>query len=340
MQLTVQQPDLAQMFGQDNLYNTLYGMQRQDQATDAQNQNLGQAQQDQAFQADMHPLDMASSAANTGHTNALTGLTLAQTPGSVADSTMKSNAANIDTSTLEDKRSKVHADLAAGMTEAQARQHQAQAESDLFATLPNGTPDVAKRQAAHLVLDNMPAIVGKIREIQQQGANEAGVANINQTGANSRDAADNAAGRYNKNTTASLMLKGFQGNFQQQAGAWTMKAMADADAGDQAGYTQAMRMADLARNADHDAKSAAAYTNLAKSPDFAGLGIAPAASPAAVAPRLPTDSQQPIPGMAPAVADVRSPTDTGMVQMKDKNGVPHLVPKANVQRALSGGWSQ
>lgn len=342
MQLTVNQPDLSQMFGNDSLYNTLYGMQRQDQATANQNQNLGQAQQEQQFQAQDQPFNLQQLAANVGHTQALTGLTNAQTPGVQAQSILQTNAADIDTSTHEARRSKIHADLAAGLTEAQAKQHQAQAESDLFATLPNGTPDMAKRQNAHLVLDNMPAIMGKIREINAEGSNQANVANINQAGANSRDINDINAGKYNKNSSAYLMMKGFSGNYQQQAGAWTLKAMADEDGGDTTGALKARQMADLARNAEHDSKAAAAYTNLAKSPDFASLGIAPAVTPNSVAPRVPTDSsQQLIPGIASIVTpNAKNPTDTGMVQMKDKNGVPHLVPKANIQRALQGGWSQ
>src|ERR1700744_3039904 len=100
MQLTVQQPDLSQMFGQDSLYSTLYGLQRQDQANANNAQNLGQAQQDMQFQADQHPFDLQQAAANVGHTNALTDLTNAQVPGMQADSSTKvrndADAASVD----------------------------------------------------------------------------------------------------------------------------------------------------------------------------------------------------------------------------------------------------
>lgn len=291
MQLTVQQPDLAQMFGQDSLYNTLYGMQRQDQASADQNQNLGQARQDQAFQADMHPLDMQTAMANIGHTQALTGNANAQTPGMVADSTMKTNAADIDTSTLEDKRSKVHADLAAGLTEAQARQHQAQAERDLFATLPNGAPDVKRRQDAHMVLDNMPAIVAKIREINAQGANEMGVARANNASRERIDEADRLAGKYDKYSAQSMMYQGFKGNFQQQAGAWGLKAMMDEQNGDTEGAAQAKQMQAAAIAADHDSKAAGAYTALAgKLGVGAMIGAGQVVDPSRVAPINPANN--------------------------------------------------
>lgn len=330
------------MFGQDSLYNTLYGLQRQDQATANNNQNLSQAQQDQMFQAQDQPINLQQLAANVGHTQALTGFTNAQTPGMAAESTMKQNAANIDTSTLENKRQKVIADLAAGLTEAQARQHQAQAESDLFAALPNGTPDMRKRQEAHMVLDNMPAIVGKIREIQAQGANEANVANITQGGANSRDAADIEAGKYNKSNLEYLKFQAnAKANFQQQAGIarseysdYSSKAQTTTDPDEKAFYTakadQAKKDYDTAVLNDYRAKQAAGTAaNAGK------LNVAPIVGGQNVV----DVNTLPAPPGAP-IQDVRQPTDTGMIPMKDKNGVPHLVPKGNVQKALSGGWTQ
>jgi hypothetical protein len=342
MQLQVQQPDLAQMFGQDSLYNTLYGMQRQDQANANQNQNLGQAQQEQQFQAQDQPFNLQQLAANVGHTQALTGLANAQTPGAVAESTMKTNAADIDTSTKENQRAARIKKIAAGMSEDEAKQHQAQATSDLFATLPNGTPDIAKRRDAQMVLQSMPDIVAKIREINAEGANQANVANINQSGANQRDINDINAGKYNKNTTAYLMMKGFSGNYQQQAGAWEMKAAADEDSGDTASAMKARQMAALARASDVDSKAAAAYTALSKSPDFASLGLKPAVAPSSVAPKAPGMADAMNPGATPQPLPQANTSvgNTGMVQMKDRAGVPHMVPKANMQKALNAGWTQ
>jgi hypothetical protein len=295
------------------------------------NQNLGQAQQDQQFQADQHPLDLQALQANIGHTNALAANANAQNPGMIADSTMKTNAADIDTSTLNDRRSKVHADLAAGLTEAQAKQHQAQAESDLFATLPNGAPDMAKRQAAHLVLDNMPAIMGKIREINAQGGNEIAVANLNNKSREKIDDNDVTHGKYDKYSTISMMNQGFKGNFQQQAGAWGMKAMMDDANGDTAGAEEARRNQQAAIAADYASRTAAGNTANAAKPNIAPLvGVKPVSDPA----NVPQPPQQPTP-LAPV-----APSAGGMVQMKDKAGVPHMVPKANVQKALAGGWSQ
>jgi len=298
MQLQVNQPDLTQMFGPDSLYNTLYGMQRQDQATANQNQNLQQAQQDYTFADQMQPFKLQQAGADVAHTNALTGVAQAQTPGIQADSNMKVRSDQVDSMIpMTQKRDAAITKLATGMTEDQLKQHEAQATTDLFAKLPDGSPDFQKRRDAMLVLDNLPEVRAKMREIQQQGANAAGVANIENQGRLSLDKQEAGEGKYAKNTVDYLMYKGFSGNFQQQSGAWAMKAAQLEDQGDMTGAQKARQMSDLARASDRDSKAAAAYTALSKSPDISSLGMTPVVPAAAVAPQVPRldTSNQPAP---------------------------------------------
>lgn len=214
MQLTVQQPPLEEMFGQGNLYNTLYGLQRMAQANNNQAQNLGQAQQDQTFEAQAQPGKLLQQTADIGHTNALTGIANAQVPGIQADSTLKTNQADADSAVGADTRRKAAlSKYVTGITKEEADSHEAQARSDLF------SPDPVKRKNAQLVLDNMPEIRAKLRMVAAEGANQMAVANANNASREGIANADRDAGKFNKNTTESLLLKMEGGNFQQQAGA-------------------------------------------------------------------------------------------------------------------------
>lgn len=221
MQLQVNQPDLAQMFGQDSLYNTLYGLQRQDQANANQAQNLSQAQQEQQFQAQDQPINLQQLAANVGHTNALAGLTNAQIPGVQAESRLKTNAANADDSVDSVTRNqKALSAYAASINENDLKAHEAQANADLY----SGDPQ--KVANARMVLENTPAIRAKLREIAAEGSNSARVAGINQAGSLAVNKENNDAGRYNKNSTESLLLKQEGGTFMQQAGAASIRMQA------------------------------------------------------------------------------------------------------------------
>lgn len=266
MQLTVQQPDLSQMFGNDSLYNTLYGMQRQDQATANNNQNLGQAAQDQSFQADMHPLDMGLAQANIGHTQALTANANAQTPGMIADSTMKTNAANADSSVPSSIRNNVALTKYLATASAQDLQdHADRAMTDLY------SPDPKVRADAQKVQMSLPAVQARLAEIRAQGANEYAVSQLNNTSREKIDANDVTNGKYGRNTANYLIQKGLTEGYPQQSGAWTAMAMN----ADQDGRTdlalQYRQLADAARSAGLSDKAASAYTALASKLNVAGL---------------------------------------------------------------------
>lgn len=282
MQLGVQQPDLGQMFGQDSLFNTLYGMNRQDEATANNAQNLSQAQQSQAFDAQNQPIALQQAAANVAHTGALTGLAQAQTPGEAAMSTMKTNAASADSSIPPEIRN--HAALKktlAGMSDDDMKMIENQVSTNM------ASPDPKVRAGAQMIYDNLPAMRSMKTKLSMEGANSARVAGIESGGAMARDKMEIEAGKYAKNSIDYLMTKGFQGNFQQQSGSWQMKAAQLEDSGDAAGAAKARQMADLARAADHDARAAAAYTGLAGKIDMNGMGFPTAAPPGAVAPQVP-----------------------------------------------------
>lgn len=219
MQLTVQQPDLSQMFGQDSLYSTLYGLQRQDQANANNAQNLGQAQQDQQFQADQHPLDMGLLQSQIGHTDALTGLTNAQIPGMQADSNTKvRNDADEAAVPQDQRRQALISKIAAGTTEDDLKKHVAQATMDLTATNPDGTPDVGRRRDAQLVISSAPALQAELAKVKAMGDNAARVAGIEAGSREKVEQMQEDAGKYNK-YKLDFMMKTAQAkaNFQQQA---------------------------------------------------------------------------------------------------------------------------
>lgn len=282
MQLGVQQPDLSGMFGQDSLFSTLYGMNREDQANANSAQNLGQAQQTQAFDAQNQPLALQQSAANVAHTNALAGLTQAQTPGAAATSTMKANEASADSSIPPELRN--HAALKKTLS-AMSDDDLKQVENTVSMNM--ASPDPKVRSGAQLIYDNLPAMRSMRTKLTMEGANSARVAGIETGGAMARDKLEIEAGKYAKNTPDYLIMKGMQGNFQQQSGAWAMKAAQLDDTGDAAGAARARQLADLARAADHDARAASAYTSLAGKIDMNGMGFPTAAPPSAVAPQAP-----------------------------------------------------
>lgn len=328
MQLTVNQPDLSQMFGPDNLYSTLYGMQRMDQANANQQQNLGQAQQDTNFAAQRLPFELQQSAANIGHTQALTGLTNAQTPGMQAKSNMDVRNDQVDSMIpLDKKRDAALSKIAAGMTEDQAKAHEAQATSDLFATNQDGSPDIPTRKNAQMVLDNMPQVRAKMREIAQEGANAANVANINQAGANSRDAADIAAGRFNKNSMEYLKFQAnAKANFQQQAGIaqkeyedYVNSAQNAADPDEKAFYVNKAQEALKAKNEailnDYRAKQAAGTAANVAKPDLNSLGV----------PTVVPQNALPAPPVAPGSSE---PAKTGMARVQASDGSIHMVPRS------------
>lgn len=331
------------MFGQGNLYNTLYGMQNQDLANKNQAQNLSQAQQEQQFQAQDQPYKLQQLAADVGHTNALTGFTQAQTPGAAADSEMKQTAAKVDSSIpLDQKRDAALSKLATSMTADKLKQHMDQAATDLTATLPDGTPDVDKRRNAQLVIQTAPELQQKMMELRQQGANAANVAGISAGAMIKAHQMDIDAGKFNKNSMEYLKFQAnAKANFQQQAGIaqkeaedYAAAAQQTTDPEEKAFYQakaqEALKTKQEAILNDYRAKQAAGTVGNAAKPDLNTLGV----------PTIVPQSALPAPPVAPGLVPVADPTKSDMVQMKDKNGVPHLVPKANVQRALAGGWSQ
>lgn len=343
MQLTVQQPNLEQMFGQGNLYNTLYGMHQQDQANANNAQNLGQAQQEQTFQAQDQPYKLQQLAADVGHTNALTGLAQAQTPGATAESTLKKNAADVDSSLpFDKKRDAALTKLASDMTAEKLKQHMDQAAQDLTATLPDGTPDVVKRRNAQLVISTAPDLQKKMMELKQEGDNSARVAGITSGAMLKAQQMQIEAGKYDNHKLSFMMSQAMaKANFQQQASIAQMQAdqalsaAAQAQDPEEKQYYQAQAQNYLNQKQeavlnDYRAKQAAGTAANVAKPDLNGLGV----------PTVLPQSALPAPPVAPGLTPVADPTKSDMVQMKDKNGVPHLVPKANVQRALAGGWSQ
>jgi hypothetical protein len=286
MQLQVNQPDLSQMFGQDSLYNTLYGMQRQDQALANQNQNLGQAQQEQQFQAQDQPYNLQQLGANVGHTQALTGQINAQTPGIQADSNMKQRTDQVDSMIpLDKKRDATLSKIAATMTEDEAKAHEAKATSDLFAVNPDGSPNLVARKNATMVLDTMPQVRAKMREIAAQGANEAGVANINAKSRKEIEQMQEEAGKYNKYNMEFLKFQAnSKANFQQQAGIAMSEAKQWQNMADQAQdpeekqfYLSKVEASkkdyDTAVYNDYRAKQAAGTAANAAKPDLAPMGM-------------------------------------------------------------------
>lgn len=272
MQLQVNQPDLSQMFGQDSLYSTLYGLQRQDQATANQNQNLGQAQQDQSFQADMHPLDMSLAQANIGHTNALANNAIAQNPGMIADSATKTRV-DADQSQVPEaiRRQAMISKAAAGTTEDDLKKHVAQATMDLTANLPNGMPDIAKRRDAQLVISTAPEIVNELRKVQAQNSGNLAVAQEHSRGALEVAKASAEARERLVGIKAEKMPS--TSNYQAMDNWATRKALAFEMEGDDATAAKYRAVAATARQKSYEDKSAAGNTgNLAK-PDLGALDI-------------------------------------------------------------------
>jgi hypothetical protein len=186
MQLGVQYPNLQQMFGQDSLYGTLYGMDQFKAAQANDVQNLSQAQQDQSFQAQRQPLDLASLTANTEHTQALANQANAQTPGMAADSNMKIRKDQTDASIPMDTRRKAAiSQLASQMSDDDVKI----AEDHIKANMVSPDPNVRAEAAA--LFPHLQAVAAEQLKLKTQGDNDARVANIHASA--SRDVAQTAA---------------------------------------------------------------------------------------------------------------------------------------------------
>lgn len=81
MQLQPQYPNLQQMYGDNSLFTTMYGQDQFNQAQAAAQQNLSQAQQDQNFQAQKLPGELALTNSQAANFNASAGESNARIPG-------------------------------------------------------------------------------------------------------------------------------------------------------------------------------------------------------------------------------------------------------------------
>lgn len=326
MQLAVNQPDLSQMFGQDSLFNTLYGMQRNDQANANDAQNYGQAQQDQSFQAQDQPIKLQQLGADVAHTQAMTDNANAQTPGIAATSTIQSNNAAADSSVPGNIRNNVAlTKYLSNATASDLQQHADQSMIDLY------SPDPQKRAAAQQVQMQMPAVQARLAEIKAQGANEYAVTQLSNTSREKIDANDVTNGKYGRNTANYLIQKGLTEGYPQQAGSWTAMAMnADQDGRSDLAM-QYRQLASAATAASHDDKAAGAYTALAGKLNVAGLiGGSNVVNPTNVAPTTPA----PVTPQAltqPQASPIQSP----MVRVQDSQGGVHMVPRASIKNMPS-----
>lgn len=286
MQLNTSQPDLSQMFGQGNLFSTLYGMNREDQANANQAQNLSQAQQDQNFQAQNQPAQLALLQAQGPEAQARANLMAAQTPGAAAQSQIQQNSANADSSIPANVRNNaaLHAKLAA-MSDDDIKM----VENTVVKNMADPDPQV--RAGAQIIYDNLPAMKQMRTKLTMEGNNSARVAGIEQAGANTRETQEINAGKYAKNTSDYLFQKSMTGNYQQQAGGWTVKAVEAEQNGDLVNAKKYQDLADAAKQAGTSQAAAAAYTNLAKSIDTSGLGV-PMVVRANQTPGAPQQTQQ------------------------------------------------
>lgn len=287
MQLNTSQPDLSQMFGQGNLFSTLYGMNREDQANANQAQNLSQAQQDQNFQAQNQPAQLALLQAQGPEAQARANLMASQTPGAAAQSQIQQNSANADSSIPASVRNNaaLHAKLAA-MSDDDIKM----VENTVVKNMADPDPQV--RAGAQTIYDNLPAMKQMRTKLTMEGNNSARVAGIeggNQVALEKQRAAD---GAYARNSIDYLITKGQSGTYQQQSGAWTMRAAQAEDQGDSANAQRYRELADAAKQAGTSQAAAAAYTNLAKSIDTSGLGV-PMVVRANQTPGAPQQTQQP-----------------------------------------------
>jgi hypothetical protein len=333
MQLQVQEPNLQGMFGQDSLYNTLYGGQQFDQANANQAQNLQAAQQETAFNAQNQPYNLQQLAANVGHTNAMTNLANAQAPGEAA----RSGLMQMD---LQDQQSIPQATR----NQAAYKKMAAQMSDDDYKQLTNhiatqmSSSDPNTAQAAMTAWSHLPNIALERMKLQS----DKDVAGIHAGAQIQAAEIANPPEKFAKNSVDYLIKKGFTGNYANQSGSWTLLAMQAQEDGDAVGAQKYSQLADLARNADKDKAQAASYARLAGTVDLNQLGMNTVTNPSQIQPKLPPNAtqQQMVPQGMTTPQEDRSPTDTGKVIMKDRNGATHLVPSDKVDQAVKFGWTK
>jgi len=202
--------------------------------------------------------------------------------------------------------------------------------------------DPQTRAQAMDAWSHLPNVALERMKLQQEGANAANVAGINQQTQFGVNQMNIDAGRWNKNSMDYLKWQAnAKANFQQQAGIAKMEygqyqdAFSNATNPDEKEFykskmQQAKQDYDQAVANDYRAKQAAGQTGLAGKVDTNALGIPTVVSPGS----LPTPPGMAVPTPTPG------PTDTGSVIMKDRNGTTHKVPSDKVNQALQFGWTK
>jgi hypothetical protein len=299
--LQVQQPDLGQMFGQNSLYSTMYGMQREDAAKAAASQNLSQAQQSQQFEADQHPLDLAKITADTRHTNALAGNTEAMIPGTQASSNMKVREDQVDAQVpMDTKVKQALSHIAATISDDQYK------DAENHVLLGMQSDDPAIRQQAMAAFPNLRAIAQERLKLKQEGENSAKVAGIQAGAEIKKEQMAIDAGKYFKNSSEGMRLssslKGL--TFEQQSNVYQNMAMRAKAEGDLAQAQFYAEQADRAAKLAVQQKAASAQTANAGKADLNTFDIPTVTPPAAVQPGLPAN---PLNTQEPAASAARVP---------------------------------
>jgi hypothetical protein len=314
MQLGVQYPNLQQMFGQDSLYGTLYGMDQFKAAQANDVQNLSQSQQDQSFQAQKQPLDLAALTAGTAHTQALADQANAQTPGMAARSNMQVREDQTDASIPMATRQKAAiSKLASQMSEDDVKI----AEDHIKANMVSPDPKVRAEAAA--LFPHLQAVAAEKLKLAQQGENDARVAGIHARA--TEYASDNAL----KGALAAAEARKSVGMFgaaktAEAKGIVLEQKAQDAYAeGDKEGGDALMARANAFKQQALDQKKAAATENASTKVDISAATGMPT-NPGPVA--TPYGQPQAAPATNPAVPAPNSIVDHGGIKYRYKGGKP------------------
>lgn len=284
MQLQPQYPNLQQMYGDNSLFTTMYGQDQFNQAQAAAQQNLSQAQQDQAFQAQKLPGELALTNSQAANFNAEAAQGNARVPGITANSNMLQRQDQADAGVPMDQRvAAARQKLAASMT----TDHLNEIEGKIKTTLadPNSTPQ--DRATAAQLWQSTSAIRQMKMEEQLRSDAQARAASIAANAGIKEEETRAASNERIANTHYgfdAMVRKGMTGGADQQAGALMMQANkleADADQADDpaikqklvAGALKARQFAHMLLQQSITEKGAAAgTTNLGKI-DFDAQGI-------------------------------------------------------------------
>lgn len=333
-------PDLGSVFGMNsNPLAAWYGMKQVDTANQNQQQNLAQAQQDMAFQAQRQPLTLQQDQANIDSTTANTGRVNAEIPGIQAASDKAKQDQGIYSQLPQDQQLNA---LKAHINSTMSTDEYTSRRNDVAQGLVS--PDPMKRKQAEQL---WPLFAEQRVEASKEAAAFARTKYSSDAMERSRDYVADARGRYAAATAKNKALPppktyadaALRADSEARAAMEDMNSPETSEADKvrlRQAYDSAVQRHQYYTGLDMAARRQAAEANAATKPDPNAFNIA--TNPGPTIPPYP-GAPQPAPAASAPARPASGGSAGASVIMHDKAGNPYNVPPDKVDAFKARGFT-